>query len=75
MRSYKKTNQHIQPLIVDEIAQIIHQVAEERGYTLLDIHALTAKHPEWFAKDGVHPSNEGATAIAKEASAVQTSLK
>ncbi|MBQ8621476.1 MAG: hypothetical protein IJ422_04085 [Oscillospiraceae bacterium] len=67
------TEHDIQPLIVDEIAQIIRQVAEERGYTLLDIHAFTAEHPEWFAKDGVHPSNEGAAAIAKEVAAVLTS--
>lgn len=59
------TEYDIQPLIVDEIAEIIRTVATERGYTLIDIHALTAKHPEWFTKDGVHPSNEGAAAIAQ----------
>lgn len=60
------TEHDIQPLIVDEIAQITREVAAERGYSLVDIHALTAEHPEWFAKDGVHPSNEGAAAIAQE---------
>jgi lysophospholipase L1-like esterase len=60
------TNHNIQPLIVDEIARITREVADERGYTLIDIHALTAQHPEWFAKDGVHPSNEGAAAVARE---------
>ena len=60
------TNHDIQPLIVNEIAEITRGVAVERGYTLIDIHALTAQHPEWFAKDGVHPSNEGAAAIAQE---------
>ena len=60
------TNHDIQPLIVDEIAEIIRGVAADRGYTRIDIHALTALHPEWFAKDGVHPSNEGAAAIAQE---------
>lgn len=60
------TNHDIQPLIVDEIAEITRGVAAERGYTLIDIHALTAQHPEWFEKDGVHPSNEGAAAIARE---------
>lgn len=59
------TNHSIQPLIVEEIAQVVREVAQEKGYTLLDIHGLTAEHPEWFAKDGVHPSNEGAAAIAK----------
>lgn len=60
------TNHDIQPLIVNEIAEIIRAVAQERGYTLIDIHAFTAEHPEWFEKDGVHPSNEGAAAIAQE---------
>lgn len=64
------TNHDIQPLIVDEIAQITRDVATERGYTLVDIHALTGEHPEWFAKDGVHPSNEGAVAIAQEVCSV-----
>lgn len=59
------TNHNIQPLVVEEIARIVRQVAQERGYTLLDIHELTARHPEWFAADGVHPSNEGAAAIAQ----------
>lgn len=55
----------IQPLVVTEIAQIVRDVAAERGYTLIDICTLTANHPEWFAKDGVHPSNDGAAAIAE----------
>lgn len=64
------TNHDIQPLIVEEIAEITREVAAERGYTLIDIHVLTAQHPEWFVKDGVHPSNEGAAAIAREVYAV-----
>ena len=67
------TEHDIQPLIVDEIAEVTRTVAAERGFTLLDIHALTAEHPEWFSKDGVHPSNEGAAAIAQKVAAVLTS--
>ena len=67
------TNHDIQPLIVNEIAEITREVAAECGYTLIDIHALTAQHPEWFEKDGVHPSNEGAAAIAQEVYAVLSS--
>lgn len=59
------TQYDIQPLVVEEIAQIVRDVAQEQGYALLDIHALTAGHPEWFEKDCVHPSNEGAAAIAE----------
>lgn len=59
------TSHDIQPEVVNMIAEVIRQIAEERGYPLVDIHALTAQHPEWFAKDGVHPSNEGAAGIAQ----------
>ena len=59
------TNHDIQPEVVNRIAEVIRQIAEERGYALVDIHALTVQHPEWFAKDGVHPSNEGAAGIAQ----------
>ena len=47
------------------IADIIKQIAEERGYPLIDIHTLATDHPDWFRKDGVHPSNAGAAAIAE----------
>lgn len=59
------TNHNIQPLVVEEIAEITRQVAAERNCPLVDIHALTSQHPEWFAKDGVHPNNDGAAAIAQ----------
>lgn len=66
------TSHDIQPLVADEIAEITRSVAEERGYTLVDIHELTSGHPEWFSADGVHPSNEAAAAIAQ---AVADALK
>ena len=55
----------IQPLVVNEIAEIVRGVAAERGYTLIDIHALTGENPQWFTSDGVHPNNDGAAAIAQ----------
>ena len=59
------TSHDIQPRVVDEIADICRQIAQEQGYEMLDIHELTARHPEWFAADGVHPNNDGAEAIAQ----------
>lgn len=59
------TNHHIQPMVVAEIAQVVREVSAERDCPLVDIYALTSSHPEWFAKDGVHPSGEGAQAIAQ----------
>ena len=66
------TSHDIQPLVVEQIAAVTRQVAAERGYTLIDVHSFTAAHPEWFAKDGVHPGNEGAAAIAQEVAAILT---
>lgn len=59
------TSHDIQPAKVDEIAEITRRVAADLDVELLDIHALTARNPQWFAKDGVHPDNDGAAAIAK----------
>lgn len=67
-----ETKHSIQPLVVNEIAQIVREVAQERDYTLIDIHALTAEHPEWFAGDGVHPNKEGAAAIALAVAGILT---
>ena len=55
----------VRPGIVDLAAQTIAELASEKGYTLVNIHAVTAPHPEWFAADSVHPDNAGAAAIAQ----------
>ena len=47
---------------LDQAAQIVSEIAEELDLPLIDIHALTAGHPEWFA-DGVHPNAQGNAAI------------
>lgn len=59
------TNYDIQPLIVEEIADIIREAATESGYTLIDINNLTENRRELFGKDNVHPNNDGAKAIAE----------
>lgn len=60
-----KANYDIQPAVVEEIAQIVRKVAQEREYPLIDINDLTENHPEWFASDGIHPDKDGAAAIAQ----------
>ena len=50
---------------IGKIAQSVKELSEEREFGLIDINSLTAMHPEWFEKDGVHPNNEGAQEIAK----------
>jgi len=56
----------IQPAIVDEIAgKIFEESIAVSVAGLVDIHALTTAHPEWFEADGIHPNNDGARAIAE----------
>lgn len=58
------SNFDIQPAVVSEIAEVVAEVAKENRYHLIDIHTLTADHPEWFP-DSVHPNKKGAAAIAR----------
>lgn len=60
------TNYDIQPLIVEEISEIIRAVASERGYASIDMNTLTQNRRDLFNKDNVHPNNDGAKAIAEE---------
>ncbi len=60
------TNYDIQPLIVEEIAEIVRQIAAERGYEFIDINKLTENRRDLFNSDNVHPNNDGAAAIAQE---------
>ncbi len=50
---------------VNEINNVIREVAEENGYSLIDIYSITKEHPEWY-KDNIHPEAVGANAIAQE---------
>ncbi len=59
------TSFDIQPEAVDQIAQITRDVAQERQIPLVDIHGLSLENEQWFEKDGVHPNNDGAAAIAQ----------
>ena len=59
------TSHDLQPAVAEEIAGIVREVAAERNYPLVDIHALTAANQQWFEADGVHPGNDGAAAIAQ----------
>ena len=61
----KKGNFGINEKTVLEQIPIIEKVAKDWKAGVIDVHAATM-HDEWF-KDNVHPSAEGATAIAKAA--------
>lgn len=59
------TNYEIDPLMVEEFADIVRKIANERKLTLIDINTLTKNQRQWFGKDNVHPTKEGAYEIAK----------
>jgi lysophospholipase L1-like esterase len=59
------TTFEIQPSVVEEIADIVRDVAVEDDYPLVEINDLTYDHPEWFSVDGTHPNEDGAKAIAE----------
>lgn len=63
-RTEGPANYGVDPQYMAAIAEVCREVAQERGYVLVDIHTLTADHPEWFPIDGGHPDRYGAEAIA-----------
>ena len=61
--SKSTTNFDIQPKIVEAIRNEIRAFALTHGYEVVDIYDLTQYHRDWF-DDNVHPSADGANAIA-----------
>ena len=59
------TTFEIQPKVIEEIADIIRDIAYQDGYPLVDINNLTEGNPQWFTVDGTHPNADGAKAIAE----------
>lgn len=62
------TSFDIQPSVVDTVCTVIRTYAItpiSNIESLVDVYDLTKDHPEWFEADGVHPSKEGALAIAQ----------
>jgi lysophospholipase L1-like esterase len=51
--------------LLEGIIPLIEQIANEEGFTIIDVYAALENHPEYFW-DGVHPSSEGANVIANE---------
>ena len=47
--------------------EAVHELADEQGLTLIDLHTLTAGHRDWFI-EGLHPNAIGAAHIAERIS-------
>ena len=59
------SNYDVQPFIIEEVAEIVRNVAEEKGFKLIDMNTLTENRRDLFGKDNVHPNNDGAKLIAE----------
>ncbi len=60
------SNYDVQPLIIEDIADIVRTVSEENNYQIIEINNITENRRDLFGKDNVHPNNAGAKAIADE---------
>lgn len=59
------SNYDVQPAIIEDIAEIVKDIAKENGCTLININDLTDGRRDLFGKDNVHPNNDGAKEIAE----------
>ena len=59
------TNFDIQPEYVREIMNHLRTYGLTKGFDVVDVYDLTRNHAEWFTSDNVHPSKDGAHAIAE----------
>lgn len=48
----------------NSVVDTVRAFAESQDLPVIDLHTLTAGHPEWFA-DGLHPNAEGNRAISE----------
>lgn len=56
---------------VETVSEAVKEIAAEENLQLIDVHAVTKGHgKDWFGYDGIHPSVQGAAAIAAEVSKV-----
>lgn len=58
---------------LNEISDALIKLGSELGLTVIDIHAATKEHPEFFCFDGLHPDAGGAGLIAETVHAVLVS--
>lgn len=58
------SNYDIQPDIIEDIAEIVKDIANENNCMLINVNDLTDDRRDLFGNDNVHPNNKGAQAIA-----------
>ncbi len=50
--------------LAEQEAELIKNKAKSMHITCVDIHLMTANHPEWYVSDGIHINKNGAHEIA-----------
>lgn len=64
--SFKPANGYkMQADVADLVSNAVKELGEEEHLPVIDVHAYTRTHPEYFLLDGVHPDAYGAKAIAR----------
>ena len=58
------TTYGIQPLVIEEISEIVRGIAEERGYGFIDLNSVTSGRYDLYSKDLVHPNYDGVQLMA-----------
>lgn len=53
----------IDPKHIDNVRDVVEEIAKEEKVEYIDIYEMTYNYPEWFT-DGLHPNAEGAEEIA-----------
>lgn len=60
-----KNPEYFEPMehnVDDYVVDCVSEIAEANGLLVVDLHTLTAGHPDWYA-DGLHPNKKGNEAI------------
>jgi lysophospholipase L1-like esterase len=55
---------YTEPRMANEVIPLILQAAQQTGTCVIDVHALTKNHPEYYS-DSIHPNDLGYGVIAK----------
>ena len=59
------SNYDVQPHLIEDVADIVRDIAKEKNLPLIEINNLTENRRELFGNDNVHPNKYGAKAIAE----------
>jgi acyl-CoA thioesterase I len=53
------------PAVVEEISEKVKEIGASLRLSVIDVHAITAPHGEYFTRDGIHPDGDGEGLISR----------